>query len=200
MKKAVIPAFMLLLGSAVLGATVFHQPLAEAAAPIASVFVTNDASSPVPIREQDLDANGNIKTHEQGIAKVSVDGVVATQPTDPANSFSVFSQVDNPGLGNIKDVDGCDPSLPAGTRWLISSVALTSLSDSKIGLASLGLFPRGEAFAVVSGPQIATGSFDTPQLTFPEPFVLTAPRDGLCLRSIVYGNGTLLTTVVGHRR
>lgn len=89
MKKAVIPAFLLLLGSAVLGATVFHQPLAEAAAPIASVFVTNDTSSPVPVREQNLDANGNIKTHEQGTADVRVvdSSLLTTTPQAARQTF-----------------------------------------------------------------------------------------------------------------
>jgi hypothetical protein len=68
MKKALIPAFLLLLGSAVLGATVLREPLAQAAAPIASVFVSNDTSSPIPVREQNLDANGHARVHELGTA------------------------------------------------------------------------------------------------------------------------------------
>ncbi|HEY6960603.1 MAG TPA: hypothetical protein VI408_01800, partial [Gaiellaceae bacterium] len=65
-------AFLLLLGSTVLGATVLREPVADAAAPIASVFVSNDASHPVPVREQNLDANGDVKVHEQGTANVNV--------------------------------------------------------------------------------------------------------------------------------
>jgi hypothetical protein len=72
MRKALIPAFLLLLGSTILGATALREPLARAAVPIASVFVTNDASRPVPVREQNLDADGNVKVHEQGTAKVDV--------------------------------------------------------------------------------------------------------------------------------
>jgi hypothetical protein len=72
MKKAIIPAFLLVLGSTVLGATVLREPLARAAVPIASVLVTNDASRPVPVREQNLDRDGNIKVHQQGTANVNV--------------------------------------------------------------------------------------------------------------------------------
>ena len=72
MKKAMIPAFLLVLGSTVLGATVLREPLAWAAPPMPSVFVANDESSPVPAREQNLDADGNIKVHEQGTADVNV--------------------------------------------------------------------------------------------------------------------------------
>jgi hypothetical protein len=72
MKKALVSALLLVVGSVLLGATVLQEPLAQAAAPIASVFVTNDASTPVPVREQNLDANRNIKVHEQGTADVNV--------------------------------------------------------------------------------------------------------------------------------
>ena len=72
MKKAIIPAFLLVLGSTVLGATVLREPLAWAAPPMPSVFVANDESNPVPDREQNLDADGNIKVHEQGTADVNV--------------------------------------------------------------------------------------------------------------------------------
>jgi hypothetical protein len=72
MKKAIIPAFLLVLGSTVLGATVLQEQLAWAAPPLPSVFVANDAASPVPAREQNVDADGNIKVHEQGTADVNV--------------------------------------------------------------------------------------------------------------------------------
>jgi hypothetical protein len=72
MKKAIIPAFLLVLGSTVLGATVSQERLAWAAPPLPSVFVANDAASPVPAREQNVDADGNIKVHEQGTADVNV--------------------------------------------------------------------------------------------------------------------------------
>lgn len=42
------------------------------AAQISTVFVSNDAAHAVPVREQALDANGNLKVHEQGTASVNV--------------------------------------------------------------------------------------------------------------------------------
>jgi hypothetical protein len=36
------------------------------------MFVANDSSHPVPVREQNLDTSGNIKLHEQGTANVNV--------------------------------------------------------------------------------------------------------------------------------
>lgn len=49
----------------------FRQQVADASS-LLNVFVTNDSSHPVPAREQNTDANGNIKVHEQGTANVSV--------------------------------------------------------------------------------------------------------------------------------
>jgi hypothetical protein len=72
MRKVLLLGIALLVTSVVvLGGTVFRQPVA-AAAGMLSVFVTNDSSHPVPVREQNLDANGNIKVHEQGTANVNV--------------------------------------------------------------------------------------------------------------------------------
>lgn len=72
MRKALIPAFLLVLGSLVLGATVFRDPLANAAAFAQSVFISNGTSDPVPVAEQNRDAAGNIRVHEQGTANVNV--------------------------------------------------------------------------------------------------------------------------------
>jgi hypothetical protein len=60
MRKVVIPAFLLLLGSMVLGATVLREPIARAAGPIQSVFVSNTASQPVPVTVGNLPAVQNV--------------------------------------------------------------------------------------------------------------------------------------------
>src|SRR5262245_4290063 len=85
MRKALIPAFLLLLGSIVLGATVLREPLAKAASPFASVIVGNDPSNPVPVREQNVDANGNLKVHDSG----SDTALVATAQVDTAHDFTI---------------------------------------------------------------------------------------------------------------
>jgi hypothetical protein len=68
------------LGSVVLGATVFREPLARAAgaAGIASVSVANDKEHSIPVREQNLDANGNIKVHEQGTVSFGISSTANT--------------------------------------------------------------------------------------------------------------------------
>jgi len=72
MRKArVLGIALLVISGVVLGGTVFRQPVADAAS-LLNVFVTNDSSHPVPVREQNTDASGNIKVHEQGTANVNV--------------------------------------------------------------------------------------------------------------------------------
>lgn len=87
MRKALVLGIALLVTSVVvLGGTVFRQQVADAAS-LVNVFVTNDSSHPVPVREQNLDANGNIKVHEQGTA--SVDITNATVPIHEQGTASV---------------------------------------------------------------------------------------------------------------
>jgi hypothetical protein len=85
MKKALVPALLLVLGSVVLGATVFRAPLASAAAGgIPSMLVANDKQHALPVEEQNLDANANIKVHEQGTANVNVtNGSLPVAPPAP---------------------------------------------------------------------------------------------------------------------
>src|SRR5262245_49948691 len=51
MKRAILVGLLLVVVSAVLGATVLREPIATAAAPITNVLVTNTATNPVPVRE-----------------------------------------------------------------------------------------------------------------------------------------------------
>jgi hypothetical protein len=91
MKKLLIPTLLLVLGSVVLGATVFRAPLASAAGGIPSMFVANDKKQPLPVEEQNLDADGNIKVHEQGTADVNVtNGSLRVAPRpDPVTGGAV---------------------------------------------------------------------------------------------------------------
>jgi len=72
MRQKVLVVLLVIGISAVLGATILREPIARAAAPITSVFVSNDAAHPVPVVETRADANGNVKVHEQGTANVNV--------------------------------------------------------------------------------------------------------------------------------
>jgi hypothetical protein len=93
MKKALIPALLLLLGSTILGATLLREPLANAARLAQSVVISNTPDQAVPVREQNLDGDKNIKVHEQGTANVRVvdgDGAILTvAPLDARQTFFV---------------------------------------------------------------------------------------------------------------
>jgi len=99
MRKAVISVGAVLLLSLVLGGTVFRTQAASAASAVLSVFVTNDSSHPVPVREQNTDANGNIKVHEQGTANVNVtnSSVPVSEPavTSGATAVGLFGSSDH---------------------------------------------------------------------------------------------------------
>ena len=76
MKKTLIPALVLVLGSVILGATVFREQVAWATPGIQDVFVTNSTREPVPVHEQgtaDVNVtNTTLGVHEQGTSDVNV--------------------------------------------------------------------------------------------------------------------------------
>lgn len=137
MRKAIIPAFLLVLGSTVLGATVLQEPLARAAPPIPSVFVANDESSPVPAREQNLDRDGNIKVHEQGTADVNVTN--DSLPVAPPQTIT--------GGGGSVTLVGCPDDHFPGT--IIASVLRITWSS---GIAGVVLRRVNSVVATFVGP------------------------------------------------
>src|SRR6185437_9559586 len=88
------------------------------AAQISSVFVSNDASHAVPVREQNRDGNGNIKVHEQGTANVNVSGgTVNVGETPVSTELRQFS------VSAIADHSCFDPIVA-------SSLSLSAIGDS----------------------------------------------------------------------
>ena len=61
-----LAALLLVAVGVTLGATVFRTDIAQATGLAQAVTVSNTPAQPVPVREQNLDARGNIKVHEQG--------------------------------------------------------------------------------------------------------------------------------------
>jgi hypothetical protein len=180
MRKALIPAFLLLLGSTILGATVLREPLAHAAAPIASVFVTNDASSPVPVREQNLDANGNVKVHEVGS--------VSVRPVVPANPWHrAFSVAAN------------------GTEYLFDEPSSSAINITSLTVSQTGTLDQAAAGGLLleTVPDTATtcagasrgdtlwhsATFAAPlAVSFPTPLVASAPAGRkVCIRAYAAG-------------
>jgi hypothetical protein len=186
MRKAFIPASLLMLVTAILFATGLGSAVG---AQISSVFVTNDSANPVPVQEQRTDANGNIKVHEQGTANVNVNGIVSVAPTQPANAFSksIFQLGDR--------VSGPDPD---GTRYAITAVAFVNQTDSPRQEQLLALHDTDCVGSYTGtagyGPWAEVPAHSTVTMNFPQPFVL-APYLGdgpQCLLSDP-------STVVGYR-
>jgi hypothetical protein len=86
MSRIVFWAFLLLLGSGVLGATVFQGQIAGAAGQRATRRART-SSTPLSVREQNVDSNGFIRTHEQGTANVNVTNSGLSVATKPATAF-----------------------------------------------------------------------------------------------------------------
>ena len=99
---------LLLVGATVLGATVLREPIAWAAQAV-------DAQIIGP-----LDANGNVKVHEQGTASVAVVGDVSAKLAIPATQFSIKAFT----LGDFVS------TYPAGTNLAITSVTISNDHDT----------------------------------------------------------------------
>jgi hypothetical protein len=127
MRRALIPAFLLLIGSTVLGATVFQEPIAKAASTMASVFVSNTKTSPVPVQEVNTDANGNIKVHEQGTANTR------EQNVDANGNIKVHEQgtatVSVSGTPNVNIANTTVPVHEQGTAAVRSDNEEVSIRD-----------------------------------------------------------------------
>jgi hypothetical protein len=73
MRRRTVIGALLLIGVGVgLGTTVFRDDIAQATGLAQSVIVSNTPAQAVPVREQNLDGNQNLKVHEQGTANVNV--------------------------------------------------------------------------------------------------------------------------------
>ena len=177
MRKALIPAFLLLLGSTVLGATVLREPIARAAAPISSVFVSNDAAHPVPVRDQSIDANGNVKVHEQGTAAVRD---VSSSSAHPVRYVTGFSGSSGSVISDI----------PAGERLIVTWVDLVMRSDTTVLLRSREVFEPANQVTLAEIPIIDVGlntwigSLDT--------FLPVSSSEGVSI-NCSYGSGVRVT-------
>jgi len=61
MRRGALAGVLLVVFGAALGATVLREPIATAASPFQNVIIGNDSTNPVPVAEQNRDANGNVR-------------------------------------------------------------------------------------------------------------------------------------------
>src|SRR5262245_51054513 len=163
MRKAFIGAFLLVLGSVLLGGTVFAEPIANAAKTFDTVLIGNDSTQPAPVSQQ-------------GTANVAVTGAVKLDPTQntvklggqpiqvqqvggaEATPFSVAQDAfSNGDTGtNCTDVT----TLPTGTV-VIESLDVLGFSGMEVFLfASSKYSGGGEVFG--SGARVAVPLEDFP--------------------------------------
>jgi hypothetical protein len=176
MKKAIIPAFLLVLGSTVLGATVLQERLAWAAPPVPSVFVTNDASNPVPAREQNVDPDGNIKVHEQGTVDVNLTNgnVNVTPRPDPVT-----------GGGGSYTALACPGEVDLGANIIASALQVVWLDATG---SFVKLYRGGSQVADIFGPLVTGERHVVLPLTRPIAFD----------RFICFGSSDLILSWVGN--
>jgi hypothetical protein len=122
MRRNAIHAGLSLIAVAMfLGATLFREEVAQAASAILNV------------QEQNTDANGNIKVHEQGTATVNVSNTVATDDKfAPGMEPARFGPVEL----DQGDIFGTPvvPAVPAGKTFIVTYLNVEGLS---MGVACL---------------------------------------------------------------
>lgn len=92
MRKALIPAFLLLLGSVILGGTVFRDQIVQAATPFQNVVVTNTPTNPIPVQQQ---GSSTIT------GTVGIDSTQNTVKLDPAHNTVNLGSSDSTALSDI---------------------------------------------------------------------------------------------------
>jgi hypothetical protein len=128
MRKAVIPAFLLVLGSVVVGATVLREPIANAASPFTNVIIGNTSTNPVPVSEQNIDASGNVRVHEQGTAAVHEQGTAAVHEQGTAEVHVANGSIPITGTVSVANSNlrvlsvAHDHTIPANTAHLFGWV------------------------------------------------------------------------------
>ena len=85
MRRAITFVALAILAGVLLGGTVFRDEVANARSFAQDVFINNTPAQAVPVREQNLDGNQNIKVHEQGI--------VSSRPAAPSSTWYAQTQL-----------------------------------------------------------------------------------------------------------
>jgi hypothetical protein len=115
-QRTLIGALGLVLIGVILGATVFRSDIAQATGLAQAVTVAN---TPLPVREQNLDADGNVKVHEQGVVlavsrdfnailldrQVTLSNYIDCVDTHDAKEIRVFSGVNRDLFIGFEDQD-----------------------------------------------------------------------------------------------
>ena len=166
MRRALFVACLLMLGSAVLGATVLREPFAWAATPFQNVIVSNDASKPVPVREQTPSAPWFAH-------KILIEEVFEASRAFIAGPSSVAINLTSLSIGPNPDVFG-QPAEPAA-MFLIP----TYVPDSATACNAEDLGERAWAMNSIPAPLA---------IAFPTPLQIAVPSGKkVCLLASLFG-------------
>src|SRR4051794_17452147 len=106
MHKTLISAFLLVLGSVILGATVLREPIAHAASPFTNVIVGNTSSNPVPVQQEGI---ADVKVTNDALPVRGDVGITGTPAVKSGDVATVIAQGGNvtvsPGSKVVLDPD-----------------------------------------------------------------------------------------------
>jgi hypothetical protein len=136
-RRSILSGVALLGIGLILGTTVFRDDIAHAAgiASGAPVIVTNTSLNPVPVQEQNLDGNGNIKVHEQGtaivrVANANANPVPVTNVNDGQTPYHFFAGNDADVSNTSGDCYTAQNAVPSGKRFVVETVTIEIEYDS----------------------------------------------------------------------
>jgi hypothetical protein len=212
MRRSVVMAILVLLAGTVLGGTVFRAPVGYAASELLNVFVTNDSTHPVPVREQNTDSNGNIKVHEQGTVGISGVSAVSQSGTWNVGISGTPTVLAQPGIPSttltfVKDFTlGTQPILisgpdPTGTTYAISSFVVTNrgTTPAEGDLFAGATSGQCDLFSTFSTQllRVEVPAGDSRETTMPVPLVLSEPvgQEFECLFAATGGPNMTLSLV-----
>ena len=185
---------LLLVGvGVVLGATVFRSDIAQATGLAQSVTVDNTPAQAVPVREQDLDASGNIKVHEQGVVSDDHTNITFHAQTDSGTPTNCLNE-------NIFTV-------PAGKQFVAQFVAINSATGTNATTAnqailynaSQGEFNDFASFVLTQGTAARWAASQTIDLVVPSGAKLGFQvQPDVATQCVVGGVGAAVVTVGGY--
>ena len=192
-RQAGLMALLLVSVGVVLGVTVFRSDIAQATGLAQSVTVDNTPAQAVPVREQDLDASGNIRVHEQGVVR------------DDHTNITFHAQTDSGTPTNCLNDDIY--TVPAGKQFVAQFVSInsatgtnaTTVNQAILYNASQGEFNDFASFVLTQGTLDRWAVSQTLDLVIPSGAKLGFQvQPDAATQCVVGGVGAALITVGGY--
>jgi hypothetical protein len=192
-RQAGIGAMLLVCVGVFLGATVFRSDIAQATGLAQSVTVNNTPAEAVPVREQNLDANGNVRVHEQGVVR------------DDHTNITFHAQTDSGTPTNCLNDDIY--TVPAGKQFVAQFVSInsatgtnaTTVNQAILYNASQGEFNDFASFVLTQGSLARWVGSQTLDLAVPSGATLGFQvQPDAATQCVVGGVGAAVITVGGY--